>query len=323
MQVDVFNGDADGIIALLQLRLAEPKKSKLITGVKRDINLLAKVVAELDLNTVEAVTVLDISLEKNHQALQTLLIKNINIFYVDHHRAGDKIEHKQLTTLINCDANICTSLLVNQYLQGKYPLWAIVGAFGDNLFTRAQALAKQQGLDKTQTDLLAQLGTYINYNAYGRSIEDLHFHPANLFELLLSYKNPFTLIEEKESLFYQLKNAYQQDMLKAQSAQVIFENDYCQIIELADQAWARRVSGVFGNYLANKSPNKAHAILTLNDDSSYTVSVRAPLNNKQGADVLCSQFATGGGRAGAAGINQLPQNNLAGFIKSMSEYYSR
>jgi len=43
--IDVFNGDADGICALHQLRLAEPVESTLVTGVKRDINLLQKVEA--------------------------------------------------------------------------------------------------------------------------------------------------------------------------------------------------------------------------------------------------------------------------------------
>jgi len=37
---DVFNGDADGICALTQLRNAQPREAELITGVKRDINLL-------------------------------------------------------------------------------------------------------------------------------------------------------------------------------------------------------------------------------------------------------------------------------------------
>lgn len=37
---DVFNGDADGICALVQLRLASPADSVLITGVKRDIELM-------------------------------------------------------------------------------------------------------------------------------------------------------------------------------------------------------------------------------------------------------------------------------------------
>ncbi len=40
MDYDIFNGDADGICALLQLRKAEPRDAQLVTGVKRDINLL-------------------------------------------------------------------------------------------------------------------------------------------------------------------------------------------------------------------------------------------------------------------------------------------
>ena len=41
MYYDVFNGDADGICALHQLRLAEPRPTaELVTGVKRDIRLL-------------------------------------------------------------------------------------------------------------------------------------------------------------------------------------------------------------------------------------------------------------------------------------------
>ena len=61
MHYDVFNGDADGIIALLQLRFAEPKQSTLVTGVKRDIKLLKQV----DAKSATSVTVLDISMEKN------------------------------------------------------------------------------------------------------------------------------------------------------------------------------------------------------------------------------------------------------------------
>ena len=41
--IDIFNGDADGICALHQLRLANPQDSVLITGIKRDIALVAKV----------------------------------------------------------------------------------------------------------------------------------------------------------------------------------------------------------------------------------------------------------------------------------------
>ena len=73
MHYDVFNGDADGIIALLQFRLAEPKVSTLITGVKRDIQLLQQVPAL----KATSVTVLDISLEKNITALDELLVNDM------------------------------------------------------------------------------------------------------------------------------------------------------------------------------------------------------------------------------------------------------
>jgi len=55
MDYDVFNGDADGIISLVQLRLSEPRDAKLITGRKRDIQLLERVSAQVG----DRVTVLD------------------------------------------------------------------------------------------------------------------------------------------------------------------------------------------------------------------------------------------------------------------------
>lgn len=317
MHYDVFNGDADGIIALLQLRLAQPKESILVTGVKRDISL----VKQVDVSQATSVTVLDISLEKNVEALTNLLEKGIDVFYVDHHRTGEIPASSQLTTLINTDANTCTSLLVNQYLKGQYAHWAIVAAFGDNMNQAAKALAKQLGLTEAQQSKLAELGIVINYNGYGRSEGDLHFSPADLYQHLLSYSDPLDLVEEEDSVFTMLSKAYKDDMEKAISAPIIAENNICKAVLLADEAWARRVSGVFGNELANQSPDKAHAVLTLNADDTYTVSIRAPLNNKQGADEICSQFPTGGGRAAAAGINNLPKQMLELFIMTMTAYY--
>ena len=54
-----FNGDADGLCALQQLRLADAAPAELITGVKRDIELLQRVPAKAG----DCVTVLDVSLE--------------------------------------------------------------------------------------------------------------------------------------------------------------------------------------------------------------------------------------------------------------------
>ncbi|QDP01786.1 DHH family phosphoesterase [Thalassotalea sp. PS06] len=317
MHYDVFNGDADGILALLQLRLAEPKQSILITGVKRDISLLKQV----ETDKASSVTVLDVSMEKNIDALPALLDKQVPVFYVDHHRAGEIPESPHLTSMINTSPEVCTSLLVNDHLRGKYHLWAIAAAFGDNLKATAKRHAEMLGLSATLTEQLEQLGVYINYNGYGRSTEDLHFHPAELFKQLLAFESPEPLFSDNDSLFYQLQDAYNEDMSKASSADVLFDAPHCKVVCLEDAPWSRRVSGVFGNDLANQSPDKAHAVFTKNVDDSYTISVRAPLNNKQGADEICIQFPTGGGRAGAAGVNALPASQLEQFIQVFSDYY--
>lgn len=324
MHYDVFNGDADGIIALLQLRLAEPKESTLITGVKRDISLLKQV----DVAKAKSVTVLDISLEKNHEPLVSLLNEKVDVFYVDHHRAGDIPKATELTTLINTDANTCTSLLINDYLQGQSVNWAIAAAFGDNMLASAKTLADKEGLSESQQSQLNELGIYINYNGYGASVDDLHFHPADLYEALLKYPDPFSLINEEGSLFWQLKTAYIEDMAKANESEVLSDSVTVKTIMLEDAAWSRRVSGVFGNELANQSPDKAHIVVTLNkatadEEANYTVSLRAPLNNKQGAGDICAQFATGGGRAAAAGVNVLPQSKLTTFIETVESYYKQ
>ncbi|OUR61984.1 acetyltransferase [Colwellia sp. 39_35_sub15_T18] len=335
MHYDVFNGDADGIIALLQLRLSnkksnnEPKKepkqesnnvekSTLITGVKRDISLLKQV----DVSRATSVTVLDISLEKNIDALTDLLNNNVEVFYVDHHRAGNVPQSEKLTYLLDLDANTCTSLLVNEHLQGEFATWAVAAAFGDNMQASAIALANKLGLTDAEQSLLQELGIYINYNGYGSSLDDLHFHPADLYQQLLEYPNPFDLIYQPNSVFSQLKTAYLADMAKAKAAEIIFDDNHVKALQLADEPWARRVSGVFGNELANAAPDKAHVVLTLNSDKSYTISLRAPLNNKQGAGELCAQFPTGGGRAAAAGINALSEEMLGDFIERVSKYYT-
>jgi hypothetical protein len=89
-----------------------------------------------------------------------------------------------------------------------------------------------------------------------------------------------------------------------------------------DEAWARRVSGVYSNDLANDSPSRAHAVVTERADGTYLISVRAPLTNKVGASELCRRFPTGGGREAAAGINNLPADQLDDFIEQFSEFYS-
>lgn len=314
---DVFNGDADGICALLQLRKVEPLASTLVTGVKRDINLLSKINAAPG----DQITVLDVSMDKNKAALDQALERGARVFYVDHHFPGNIPDHARLTSIINEAPDVCTAALVNGYLRGAQLDWAVVGAFGDNLKEAAARLAEPLSFDVQQLAALEQLGTCINYNGYGPSIEDLHFDPEVLYNSLYEADGALEFVEESPD-FVKLNEGYQADMAMAEALTPEFQQGGSAVFMLPNAAWARRVSGVYSNDLAIAHPERAHAVLTEKPNGNYLVSVRAPQVSKLGAADLCMQFPTGGGRAGAAGINDLPRDSLDAFVQALDVAYS-
>ncbi len=317
--IDCFNGDADGICALTQLRLANPQTSTLVSGVKRDIALLKRV----DAKEGDQITVLDVSLDKNRPELERVLASGGTVFYCDHHFAGDIPQHPKLTTLINTTSDVCTSLLINKKLKSAFLDWAVVGTFGDNLQRSAEILAKPLALNDAQLTQLKNLGVYLNYNGYGADVEDLYFDPIDLFQKTVVHQSAFDFINDDKDSFHVLEQGYQTDMRCADAQRPIFTNDVVSVYQLPNESWARRVSGVFGNDLANKNPAVAHAVLTEKSAGGCLVSVRAPLERKSGADEVCRQFTTGGGRAAAAGINHLSSEDVGRFIDTFSKHYSQ
>ena len=314
--IDVFNGDADGICALHQLRLANPVTSTLVTGVKRDIALVKQVNA----SSGDEVTILDISLDKNRDDLVRVLESGAKVRYFDHHFAGDIPQHDNLEVNIDTDANVCTSLLVNTSLHNQFLPWAVTAAFGDNLFTSAETAAEPLGYNSEQLEQLKELGTCINYNGYGASLDDLIYTPIALYELIKPYADPFDFINN-EAGYKRLRDGYYDDLKQAEQIAAEHLTASHALFILPNEKWARRVSGVFANSLAQQFPARAHAMLTQQSDGAYLVSVRAPLENKTGADELCRQFPTGGGRKAAAGINKLPGDQMLTFKDAFTDSF--
>lgn len=317
MQYDIFNGDADGIFALHQYRLSTPCTSaNLITGVKRDIRLLSQLESVSD----SEISVFDISLDSNREALLKILENGNRVKYFDHHFAGELPGHSDLELNINPSADTCTSLIVNNTLNGKFGLWAICGAFGDNLHQAATDLANQMGLSAEETRRLKELGELFNYNGYGSQVSDLHFPPEELYLSVQPYNNPFDFLATSSQL-ETLRIGYQEDMDNATQQKQLPDSSKNRIYTFPDTPWARRVSGVYSNLKAREKTASAHAIITENSDGSLRISVRAPLDDKRDADTLCTGFPTGGGRAAAAGINKLPADMLDEFINSFQKIY--
>jgi len=316
---DVFNGDADGICALQQLRLETPvPDNHLVTGVKRDIRLLDR----LALVRNSRITVLDISLDRNREELATLLDQGNRIFYVDHHFSGELPDHPALEAHIDPAPQTCTSLIVDRLLHGKYRAWAVVGAFGDNLDEAASEAAATLHLSREDLARLRETGILLNYNGYGSEITDLFFPPDELFRQVHTFSDPLDFHAHAPAL-QTLKKGFQEDVARTETARPIQENGTSRVFQLPGEPWARRVAGVFANRLARQEKNCAHALIMPNPDSSLRISVRAPLNDRKGADTLCRRFPTGGGRAAAAGINRLPPEMRDRFIQAFTNHFSR
>ena len=313
MDYDVFNGDADGIISLVQLRLFDPRDAELVTGRKRDIKLLNRVNAK----DGDRVTVLDISMRSNLPDLQRVLNDGASVLYFDHHNAGEGVEHPKLEAHINTAGEICTAVLVDQYLGGAHRAWAVAASYGDNFPTMAERLAN--GLDLPMAKLRS-LGEMVNYNGYGGSEADLHFHPADLYRAMSGYETPMVFLAEKPEVIGQLLQGYADDFQLAEGAKILTSDASGEIRVLPDEAGSRRVSGMFGNQLARENPGRAHAILTEQADG-FLVSIRAPISKRTGADTLALQFDTGGGRAAAAGINHLQISDLDRFIEAFNRAF--
>jgi len=312
---DVFNGDADGLCGMVQLRLAAPKKTRAVTGVKRDIHLLKNVTVSPD----SVITVVDISMHANRTELESALSKGATVEWFDHHYPGDIPQHLKLAAHIDTNPNICSSLIIDQHLHGRYRNWAITAAFGDNLGETAIALTKETQLSAQHIDELRELGVYINYNGYGETVDDLWINPSTLFEMLLSYDDPIDLIAET-NLLSQLRDGYNEDLKYARNIRLDSSDNLVTLCVFPDEKWARRIVGAYANELATRSPERAHAIL-VEQPTGYLVSIRAPRDKPRNAHRVALEFNTGGGRESAAGIQSLPSECVSKLVESMKRHF--
>jgi hypothetical protein len=310
--------------ALHQLRLAEPlppqARVELVTGLKHEIDLLARVELEPADAGATLITVLDVSLDRNRAALERLLAAGARVRYFDHHFAGAVPAHPGLQAVLDPAADVCTGMLVDRHLGGRFRPWAVVAAFGDNLAAAAQALAAPLGLDAQRLRMLRELGEALNYNSYGDSPADVLIHPRELYRALHEFVDPFAFFPAPtvQALIARRRS----DLAAAAEIAPVFADARCAVYRLPDAPWSRRVIGTFANGLVTGFPERAHAVAKDNADGTLTVSVRAPLQalahlQSHGADALCRRFATGGGRAAAAGIDRLPAAQLGEFVSAL------
>ncbi len=279
-----YNGDADGICSMVQWGLVHGIEGHRITGVKRDIRLLDRINPQAG----DDIVVMDISLARNHD-LASALSQEHPIRWFDHHLAGEKIE--AIECHINTGPNVCTARMVESYL-GVESDWAQVALHGDGLSQHS-----------TMPEF-KELGELLNYNGYGSTLSDLHFHPDELMLACLQAGTPQQFMQTE--VFANLRNGFAMDMEK--SASIKMDSG---IHMLPDEPWARRVVGVLAHRI-NESGSGPHVIAI---DKGETLQVS--LRGQQGIGELASMFG-GGGRATAGGIDSLPKGEVTALMNEVN-----
>lgn len=280
-----YNGDADGICSMVQWGLVHGIEGTRITGVKRDILLLDRVYP----NEGDELIVMDISHARNQKLAQKISSTGIKITWFDHHLAGDELSG--IKSYIDTSSDVCTAKLVEDYLGVKSD-WAEVALHGDGLSKHS---SKPE---------FKELGELLNYNGYGADLSDLHFHPDELMLLCLESKSPTEFLNTKA---YQiLKRGFEEDIKKSESI-----TEVNGIYILPNEAWARRVVGVFAHRINSESDGPHVIAIDLGEH------LKVSLRGKSGIGELCSKFG-GGGRETAGGIDLLPKEMMLELMNEVN-----
>ena len=324
---DVFNGDADGICALHQLRLAEPRSAILITGAKRQIALLGRVRETLEAagaTPVRAhrVTVLDIAIERNRVALDGLLADGARIQWFDHHEPGTIPLDPALEAHIDTDARVCSSMLVDRHLDARFRRWAICGAFGDGMATSAESLADSltgpQALSRAQRDQLQTIGEAINYNAYAADTGTALIAGVDLYRRLAGITDPLALADWP--LIIALTRMSHDDLGEALKGGPIFDLPTGTAWLLPPTVSARRARGLVARHLKTQAGQRPVMIIAPDGEGRVDISIRCPADAPQPASAFARRYDGGGGRATAAGIDRLPITALEDLLADFERW---
>ena len=270
---------------MVQWGLVHGVEGNSVTGVKRDIELLANIIPE----SGDEIICMDISLARNHSRARELCDRGFKITWFDHHLAGEPIEG--LDAHIDTSSNVCTAKIVENFL-GVKSEWAEVALHGDGL-----------SVHSSRPDF-KELGELLNYNGYGADLDDLHFHPDKLMRLCLESKTPEKFLQTPA--FETLKKGFADDMRNVESI-----NEVDGIYLLPNEAWARRVVGVMAHRINSTGPGPH--VIAIDKGNTLQVSLRG----NDGIGDICSMFG-GGGRATAGGIDALPKEEITALMNEVN-----
>ena len=271
----------------------------------------------------------------------------LGVTWYDHHDPGGPIAHPALALNINQAPETCTAVIVNAVTGHNHPLWAAMGAYGDNLSATASALASAGGASSHEAALLRRVGVLLNYNAYGDEPGDALFDAAEIAARMAPIASALDFCWEPSiiaPLAAQLRRG-PRALPRARSPGGVGLGASAFLVP--DEAFARRYGATWANERVMQKPGEALAVLHPRKDGTYTVSIRSPRDWRAGsarlqrirggadrgrserkgakdgegavpsAAELAKEFPTGGGRKLAAGIDVVARGSVGAFYGSV------
>jgi hypothetical protein len=258
---DVFNGDADGICALLQLRLQDDERARrrLVTGVKRDIRLLEKIQVR--------------PRDRDHGA------RYLARFEPRRPRAGAGGRRAEVTLVRSPlrrrdpGARGCWPSSILRPGCARACWWTATlaarstpgpsSAPSATTSKRRPAASREADFDAGQAKRCCALGEALNHNAYGESVADLRYPPAELYRHAEAVSPARSPSSPRRRPSRNCARAIARTCALPRTLRPVLAEEGGLVFVLPDTAWARRVSGVFANRLDDGAhAERAIAVLT-------------------------------------------------------------
>lgn len=268
--VDVCTGDADGLCTTLQWRLHQPASSQLMAGVQGDRDLLDRV----QVGARDHLLICNLPFDAHRDTLRQLLRQGATVRYLDGHPTEARPVHPRLQATLGSTPHSCSSLLVNDLLDGAHLHWALVGAYGSGCQDAAQRLGQTAGLATAASAHLKTLGELISYNARATHPQDAYVEPAALYALMARYADPLDLLQH-ETLVPELEALRRADLQQALALPPYWQDAKASVYVLPDAPWGHRACAYLNGQYAHREPQRANAVLRPNGAGYFQAKVQA------------------------------------------------
>ncbi len=316
--------DVDGLVSAALIQNALKVKNIFLTDYPSLLNILDYAISIcLKNKKFSRIFICDLGLNKKNQEifiqkLQTLILNDIKIIYIDHHYLEDPIKNKLKEIGVQLIHNIdeCTSVqiyyLCKSKLDNKFSFYASAAALTDYMELKPLANILVTKYDRTFLMLESCFLSYI-ISASQKDIKFLKYvsKSISIFKLPHEIKNGFNLVKQFSDKISDALSIIEPKIIKLENIAYLHHD-----LDLA--------SSMIVNFVMGLSGKQVGIAFKLKDKiNSYVLSIRGSKEckvhlGKLVSDLTADLNGSGGGHDKACGA-VIPEENLDTFLNKFDK----